>query len=71
MVDMIAIGEESGRLPEMLARSAKYHEERVDIFAQRLSVIIEPAILVFMGVVIGLLVTSIMMPVFSLSSAVK
>lgn len=71
MVDMIMIGEESGRLPDMMSRVAKYYEDRVDTFIGRLSTLIEPVILVFIGALVGFLVVAIFLPIFSLSTVVK
>lgn len=71
MVDMILIGEESGRLPDMMSRVAKYYEERVDTLIGRMSTLIEPVILVLVGAVVGFLVVAIFMPIFSLSTVVK
>ncbi|MCG3176037.1 MAG: Type II secretion system protein F [Candidatus Omnitrophica bacterium] len=71
MVDMIMIGEESGRLPDMMSRVAKYYEDRVDTFIGRISTLIEPVILVFIGALVGFLVVAIFLPIFSLSTVVK
>ncbi|HTL71617.1 MAG TPA: type II secretion system F family protein [Candidatus Eisenbacteria bacterium] len=71
LISMIAIGEESGRLAEMLERVAKYHESRVDVFLGRLSTLIEPLVLVLVGGFVGLLVVSMFLPIFSLSNVIK
>ncbi len=71
MVDMIMIGEESGRLPDMLARVAKYYQDRVDIFVSRLGTLIEPVILILVGGFVGFLVVAIFLPIFSLSTVIK
>jgi type IV pilus assembly protein PilC len=71
MVRMIMIGEESGRLVDMLENVSKYYQNRVETFVARLSVLIEPIILVFMGLVVGFLVTAIFLPIFSVSSLIK
>ena len=71
VVQLIAIGEESGKLPEMIARIATYYEERVGVFVSRLSVLIEPIILVVVGGIVGVIVVAMFLPIFSLSSIVK
>ena len=71
MVDMIMIGEESGRLPDMLARVAKYYQDRVDVFVSRLGTLIEPVILILVGGFVGFLVVAIFLPIFSLSTVIK
>lgn len=71
MMHMAAIGEEGGRLPEMMARAAKEYENRVDIFITRLAVVIEPVILIFVGGIVGILVAAMFLPIFSLGSAIR
>lgn len=71
MVHMIAIGEESGKLPEMLERVAKYYAERVDVFLERLNTLIEPVVLVLVGGLVGILVVSMFLPIFTLSNVIK
>lgn len=71
MVNMIAIGEESGQLPDMLGKVAKYYEARADVFVARLGTLIEPVILVVVGGLVGVLVIAMFMPIFSLSAVIK
>lgn len=71
MVDMIMIGEESGRLPDMMSRVAKYYQDRVDVFVSRLGTLVEPVILIFVGAFVGFLVVAIFLPIFSLSTVIK
>jgi type IV pilus assembly protein PilC len=71
MVRMIKIGEDTGRLVDMLENISKYYQNRVEVFVSRLSVLIEPIILVFMGGVVGFLVVAIFLPIFSISSLIK
>ena len=67
---MIAIGEESGRLDEMLAKVADIYEEDVDLAVDNLSSLLEPAIMVILGVLVGGLVTAMYMPIFEMGSVV-
>ncbi len=67
MVQMIRVGEEIGELAKMLTRVAKYYEERVDTFIDRLSVLFEPFAIVVMAVIIGTLVVSMFLPIFNLA----
>lgn len=71
VVQLVSIGEESGRLPDMVMRVAKYYEDRVEVFVSRLSVLIEPAILIIVGGLVGVIVVAMFLPIFSLSSIVK
>lgn len=67
IVQMIRVGEEIGELDKMLDRVASYYEACVMKFLERLSVLFEPIAIVFIGVVIGILVLSMFMPIFSLA----
>lgn len=65
---MVATGEQSARLPQVMQRIAEFYEQE---FTRRLGVIsklIEPTMLLVMGVVVGLLVSSLILPIFKLSS---
>jgi type IV pilus assembly protein PilC len=64
VVQMVAIGEESGALDKMLEKIADFYESDVDDVVSRLSSIIEPVIIGVLGVVIGLIVIAIMIPMF-------
>ena len=67
VVQMIQVGEEIGELGKMLDRIATYYEERVDTFIQRLSQLFEPIAISVMAVVIGTLVVSMFLPIFSIA----
>ena len=71
VVQMIGVGEEIGELGSMLDKIAVFYKERVNTFVTRLTTMFEPIILVFMGIVVGVLVIAMFMPIFSMSSAVK
>ncbi|AIF51793.1 type II secretion system F family protein [Pelosinus sp. UFO1] len=64
VIQMVSIGEESGALDKMLEKIADFYENDVDDVISRLSSIIEPVIIGVLGVVIGLIVISIMIPLF-------
>ena len=71
VIQMISVGEEIGELGKMLDRVSVFYKERVNTFISRVTTLFEPIILVFMGIVVGVLVIAMFMPIFSLSSAVK
>lgn len=71
VVQMISVGEEIGELGKMLERIGLFYKERVDTFVTRLTTMFEPLILVFMGVVVGVLVVAMFMPIFSMSNAIR
>ena len=64
-IDMIKVGEATGSLDEMLNSVSDYIDEIVETKVQRLLTMIEPVLLVVMGVVIGLILVSIYLPMFS------
>lgn len=64
VIQMISIGEESGTLDKLLEKVADFYENDVDDVISRLSSIIEPVIIGVLGLVIGLIIISIMVPLF-------
>ncbi|WP_426341565.1 type II secretion system F family protein [Pseudoduganella sp. S-14] len=70
VTQMVAIGEESGALDAMLGKVADFYEEEVDEAVAQLSSLMEPMIMVVLGVVIGGLVVAMYMPIFKLGSVV-
>jgi len=67
VVQMVNIGEETGKLGEMLGRISDHYEERVSTFVDRLTSIVEPVLIVFMGVIVGTLVIAMFLPIFSMA----
>ncbi len=70
VTQMVAIGEESGALDQMLSKVAEFYEEEVDNAVASLSTLMEPIIMVILGVVIGGLVIAMYLPIFQLGSVV-
>ena len=70
VTQMVAIGEESGALDSMLGKVADFYEEEVDEAVASLSSLMEPLIMVILGVVIGGLVFAMYLPIFKLGSVV-
>ncbi|MBC3869966.1 type II secretion system F family protein [Undibacterium oligocarboniphilum] len=70
VTQMVAIGEESGALDNMLGKVADFYEEEVDEAVASLSSLMEPLIMVILGVLIGGLVVSMYLPIFKLGSVV-
>lgn len=66
MVEMVRIGEETGNLEEMLAHAADLLERELIYTMDRLTTTIEPAIIVFVGFFVGLMVFAIILPLFSI-----
>ena len=70
VLQMAAIGEESGSLDHMLGKAAEFYEEEVDDMVKGLSSLMEPFIIVILGVLIGGIVISMYLPIFTLGSVV-
>ena len=68
VIQMVSIGEESGALDKMLEKIADFYESDVDDVVTRLSSIMEPLIIVVLGIVIGIIVIAIMIPMFDIMS---
>ena len=68
MTQLITIGEESGQLDRFLDLLANYYEEQVDTFLSRLTTLLEPLLLIFMGGVIGTIVVAMFLPIIDLST---
>ncbi len=71
VVRMIAIGEETGELEEMLTKIADFYDTEVDAAVDGLTSLIEPLIIAFLGVVIGGIVIAMFLPILTLSSAIN
>jgi type IV pilus assembly protein PilC len=67
---MIAVGEESGALDEMSAKVATFYEAEVDNAVDAMSSLLEPLIMVILGVLVGGLVIAMYLPIFKLASVV-
>jgi type IV pilus assembly protein PilC len=70
VTQMVAIGEESGALDQMLGKVADFYEDEVDEAVKSLSSLMEPLIMVILGVLIGGLVVAMYLPIFKLGSVV-
>ena len=70
MSDMLAVGEETGRVAEMLAQVAEFYEQDVGEKTKDLSTIIEPVLMLIIGTVVGVFAVSMIAPIYQLSSAI-
>ncbi len=64
---MIAVGEETGELDNVLAKVAEYYKDEVDVATANMSATLEPVFLIVMGLVIAFISLAIYMPMFQLS----
>jgi type IV pilus assembly protein PilC len=70
VLQMTSIGEESGSLDSMLSKVADFYEAEVDDAVDALASLMEPVIMVVLGVIIGGLVVAMYMPIFKMGAAV-
>ncbi|MGA2314872.1 MAG: type II secretion system F family protein [Thermodesulfobacteriota bacterium] len=70
VIQMISVGESTGALDSMLSKIADFYEEEVDIAVANLTSLLEPFLMIFLGVVIGGVVISMYLPIFNMASAV-
>jgi len=70
MSDMLAVGEETGKVAEMLKQIAEFYEEDIAEKTKDLSTIIEPLLMLVIGAAVGVFAVAIISPIYSLSSAI-
>lgn len=68
LIDIVATGEESGQLKESVATLTEFYSERTEMALENLTVVLEPILMMFVGGVIGLILLSLFMPMFQLTS---
>ena len=70
LVHMAAVGEETGRLPEMLIRVADSLDFEVDSTLGRLTTLLEPFVIIVMGVIVGGIVVAVLLPIFQINATI-
>ncbi len=70
VIHMISIGETTGALDSMLAKIADFYDDEVDVTVTSLTSLIEPIMIVFLGIVVGGLVVSMYLPIFKIAGTV-
>ncbi len=71
VVEMVKIGEETGSLPSMLNEIAEVYEDEMDLVISSFTSILEPFLIVFMGLVVGFVVIAMFLPLFTLTQAMS
>ena len=66
LAQLIRVGERTGGMEEMLASIAKYYQEEFEATVKGLTTVIEPLMIVFVGLMVGMLVVALYLPVFQL-----
>jgi type IV pilus assembly protein PilC len=70
VIQMISVGESTGALDAMLSKIADFYEDEVDVAVGNLTALLEPFLMMFLGVVIGGVVISMYLPIFNMANAV-
>ncbi len=70
VVSMIAVGESTGSLDTMLNKIADFYDEEVDAAVAGLTAMLEPMLIVFLGVVVGTIVVAMYLPIFKLATVI-
>ena len=70
-VDMIEVGESTGALPSMLSSVAEFYEDDVNTQMTAVLSLIEPAIMIFMGMFVAFVLIALYLPIFSLADTIK
>jgi type IV pilus assembly protein PilC len=71
VIQMVSVGEQTGALDNMLAKVADYYEDEVDVAVAGLTALIEPIMIVFLGIVVGGIVIAMYLPIFKLVTIIK
>jgi len=69
IIQMMTVGEETGKLAEMLEKAAKQFEKEALMELKNLTSAIEPTLIIILGVAVGFMVISIILPIYSLTQA--
>jgi len=71
VIQMIRVGEETGALDSLLERISGFYDREVDTMVERLSTILEPMLVVGVGLIVGIIIISILLPMFSILGAIQ
>jgi len=71
VTQMIMVGEESGELEEMLVNVAKFYDEEVDRSVEKLTAIIEPLMMAFIGLTVGTMIIAMYLPIFGMINLIQ
>ena len=64
---MIAVGEKTGKLEELLSKVSKFYSREVESLVNNLTEIIQPVLIVFLGVLVGGLIAAVILPIYQIA----
>jgi type IV pilus assembly protein PilC len=67
MLQMSSMGEESGKLPQLMSNIADFYEREVDVSIEKITSVITPVMIMFIGIIIGIIVVGLFLPIFNIS----
>ena len=70
VIQMIDVGESAGALDAMLSKIADFYDEEVDTAVEGLTALLEPALMVFLGIIVGFIVVAMYLPIFKMGETV-
>lgn len=71
LIQMSAMGEESGRLPDLMENISDFYEKEVDVSVEKITSVITPVMIIFIGLVIGVIVVALFLPMFNMSTLLQ
>jgi type IV pilus assembly protein PilC len=71
VVQMMAVGEDSGSLDTMLVKIAEFYDSEVEAMTEALTSLIEPFLIAFLGVVVGGMIIALYLPIFNIATAIQ
>ena len=71
MLEMVAVGEETGEVDEMLLQVADHYDREVETTLAALTSLLEPLLILFLGIVVGSIVVAMFLPIFRMTEAVQ
>ena len=70
MIQLAHVGEKTGTLDEMLEKCALFFQKELDLYTKSLSSLVEPLIILILGVFVGLIAISVLLPIFQMNAAI-